>query len=314
MDTFLEVLIFLPTFGAIIGYVCKWVAIRMLFAPSEFVGVGPIGWQGVVQRQAPKFANGVADTVERAGIRVEALLDKVDGDKVIETFGPALDAEAMGLLETVVETAKPGAWAEFAPAARDQMAEQLSNEGRRVGKVVLDELKPEIARAVDVRTLVVKQLSGENADTLAVLFQRIARNELRIVILYGAVLGFLIGLLEVGVWEVIEKWWLLPLVGAIDGLVNNWLAIQMIFRCTGVASPWRRSTTPSSPRSWRISRRAAAQGCARRSTGKHGCRRSSSSPIFVVSASSHRRAPRRSRRERRCSQASSASGCSDTVV
>ncbi len=230
MDRFIEVLIFLPTFGALIGYVCKWVAIRMLFAPSKFVGVGPIGWQGVVQRQAPKFANGVADTVEQAGVAVEALLAKVDTQMVVEKFGPALDAEAMGLLETVVEAAKPGGWAEFAPAAREQMAGQLSSEGRRVGKVVLDELRPAIARSVDVRHLVVKQLSGENADTLAVLFQRIARNELRVVILYGAVLGFFIGLLEVGVWELIEKWWLLPLVGAIDGLVNNWLAIQMIFR------------------------------------------------------------------------------------
>ena len=32
MHSFLEILIFLPTVGAIIGYVCKWVAIRMMFA------------------------------------------------------------------------------------------------------------------------------------------------------------------------------------------------------------------------------------------------------------------------------------------
>lgn len=230
MHSLLEILIFLPTFGALIGYVCKWVAIKMLFAPSKFVGIGPIGWQGVVQRRAPKFASGVADTVTRAGIEVDKLVDKIDGAAVAEQFGPILDREAMALLETVVEEVKPGGWAEFAEPMREMMVEQLGAEGRRVGALLVDEMRMDVAKAIDVREIVMKQLSGENADKLARLFQRIARNELRIVIWYGAVLGFFIGLFEVGFYAVLEKWWILPLVGAIDGLVNNWLALQMIFR------------------------------------------------------------------------------------
>lgn len=230
MLSFLQILIFLPTFGALIGYVCKWVAIRMLFAPSKFVGIGPIGWQGVVQRRAPKFADGIADTVAKAGIEVEALVDKLDGASIAEQFGPVLDREALSLLETVVEEIKPGGWAEFAEPMREMMVEQLGVEGRRVGSLLVDEMKLDVARAIDIRTVVVKQLSGENADKLATLFQRIARNELRVVIWYGAVLGFFIGLIEVVFYAVLEKWWLLPLVGVIDGLVNNWLALQMIFR------------------------------------------------------------------------------------
>ncbi|MFO0697068.1 MAG: hypothetical protein U0230_26070 [Polyangiales bacterium] len=230
MHSFLSILIFLPTVGAIIGWVCKWVAIRMLFAPSQYVGIGPIGWQGVVQRRAPKFAAGVADTVATAGISVDKLIEKVDGAAIADHFGPILDAEAEKLLETIVETVKPGGWTEFAGPAREQMAEQLGVEGRRVGAVLVDELRPHLIETIDVKKLVVKRLSGENADHLAALFQRIARHELRIVIYYGAVLGFFIGLVEVGFYAWLEKWWLLPIVGAIDGVVNNWLAIQMIFR------------------------------------------------------------------------------------
>lgn len=230
MDSFIEILIFLPLFGAFIGWVCKLVAIRMLFAPSKFVGIGPIGWQGVVQRQSGKFAGGVADTVEHAGIDVSLLVHGIDGHQVAEELAPVLATEAEALLETIVETIQPGGFASMAPEAREQMAEQLVNESKRVAGVAFEELKPDIAAAVDIRALIIKQLSGDNADTLAVLFQRIARNELRIVILYGAVLGFLIGLVEVGFYVWLERWWLLPLVGAIDGLVNNWLAIQMIFR------------------------------------------------------------------------------------
>jgi uncharacterized membrane protein YheB (UPF0754 family) len=95
---------------------------------------------------------------------------------------------------------------------------------------VLPLARQQVADLVDVRSLVVKQLSGRNADRLARLFQTVGARELRVVIYYGAVLGFMIGLLEVGFYAALERWWLLPLIGAIDGLVNNWLAIQMIFR------------------------------------------------------------------------------------
>jgi uncharacterized membrane protein YheB (UPF0754 family) len=42
-------------------------------------------------------------------------------------------------------------------------------------------------------------------------------------------MGFFIGFLQVGFYVSFERWWLLPIIGAFDGLVNNWLAIQMIF-------------------------------------------------------------------------------------
>ena len=70
------------------------------------------------------------------------------------------------------------------------------------------------------------QLSGENADKLARLFQRIARNELRIVIWYGAVLGFFIGLFEVGFYAVLDR---------DAGYASHWYATRGdVLRCRTV--------------------------------------------------------------------------------
>lgn len=32
--------------GGLVGYLTKLVVIEMIFAPLEFRGVGPVGWQG----------------------------------------------------------------------------------------------------------------------------------------------------------------------------------------------------------------------------------------------------------------------------
>ncbi len=230
MNNFIVILLSLPLVGALIGYVCKWLAIKMLFYPSNFVGVGPLGWQGVVQRRAPKFAAGVAETVASTGISVEALLSRIDPKEVAELSGPMLDALAPELVRTLIEEVKPGAYEQMPVEVRNGLVAQLRQQGRTLIAALATSLRPVIVDVIDVKRVVVAQLSGPNADRLARLFQRVGRRELQVVIYYGAVLGFLIGLLEVGGYAVLEKWWLLPIIGAVDGLVNNWLAIQMIFR------------------------------------------------------------------------------------
>ena len=52
--------------AAIIGYVTKLVAIRMMFQPLEFVGIRPyLGWQGIVPRRAARMASIAVDTMTR---------------------------------------------------------------------------------------------------------------------------------------------------------------------------------------------------------------------------------------------------------
>ena len=60
-------------FAAAIGYVTKVVAIHMMFAPLEFVGIKPfLGWQGIVPRKAEKMAGIGGDGVIRV-IRTAAM-------------------------------------------------------------------------------------------------------------------------------------------------------------------------------------------------------------------------------------------------
>ncbi len=230
MHSFVSILIFLPIVGALIGYTCKWFAIRMLFAPSKFRGIGRIGWQGVVQRRAPKFANGVADTVAEAGITVEAMLSRITDGDIRDHVQPLVAQLAPGALDAGLDALNPGVSLLLPSSVKTQLIAQVTREAERIFMAVAPQARTIVVNSVDLRAMVVRQLSGSNADRLARLFQTVGARELRVVIYYGAVLGFLIGLLEVGFYTVLERWWLLPLIGALDGLVNNWLAIQMIFR------------------------------------------------------------------------------------
>jgi uncharacterized membrane protein YheB (UPF0754 family) len=220
--------IYLPVAGALIGLATKWAAIKLMFHPAKFIGVGPIGWQGIVQRRSPKFAAGVADTVTGGALSMDDLLERVDGADLAAVVRPAIDDHASDLAAALLDAAGTGAGA--LPGAQTELAEALPDHAERLVRDAVPVLGPVVGRHLDVRALVVDLLSGANADRLARLTQHVAGRELQWVIWYGGILGFGIGAVGVLPAAFLERWWILPMVGAADGLINNFLAIQMIFR------------------------------------------------------------------------------------
>lgn len=220
--------IYLPVAGALIGLATKWAAIKLMFHPAKFIGVGPIGWQGIVQRRSPKFAAGVADTVTGGALSMDNLLERVDGADLAAIARPAFEEHAAGLSAALLHAARTGAGA--SPSALTELAEALPDHADRLMRDAVPRLGPVVGRHLDVRALVVELLSGENADRMARLTQHVAGRELQWVIWYGGILGFGIGVVGILPAAFLERWWILPIVGAADGLINNFLAIQMIFR------------------------------------------------------------------------------------
>ena len=78
--------------------------------------------------------------------------------------------------------------------------------------------------------MVTDELSGENVTRLSNLTQKIGKAEFKFIEIYGGVFGLIVGIGQVFVWEAMQTWWLMPIVGVFVGLATNYLAIQMIFR------------------------------------------------------------------------------------
>ncbi len=224
----LAIFVILPLLGAVIGYTTKWVSVRLLFWPRRWIGIGPFGWQGVVQRRSPKFATGIAEMLVEV-VPVTDVVGRIDVARFVDVLADSLRPRLDAAAPAVVGALSPGTWDTMAPQAQEMVATMISSEANAALAEIAEAVVPALEK-VDISPLIVEMLSGENADRLSDLVQGIAAHELRTVIRYGAVVGFVVGLAEAVLYLVFERWWLLPLVGAIDGVVNNYMGIQMIFR------------------------------------------------------------------------------------
>jgi uncharacterized membrane protein YheB (UPF0754 family) len=225
----LAVFAVLSLVGAAIGFSTKWTSVQLIFKPARYVGIGPIGWQGVVQRRSPAFALGVAGTL-REVLPLDEVLARVDPDEIAVLMADALAPRLDELVPQVLEAIAPGAWDGAPEHVRQMLDAVLRQELVQAIAEVVTVARPEVVEHLDVDAIVVELLSGDNADRLARLVQTIAAQELRTVIRYGAVVGFFVGIAEAVVYLLFHHWWLLPAIGALDGLLNNWMGIRMIFR------------------------------------------------------------------------------------
>lgn len=218
-----------PPITAFIGYITNWAAIKMMFHPAQPWGIGPLKWQGIVYRMGDKFAGEIAKTTSQvltpadlvARLDLPGLLERLQAehpDHVDAVVGEALDVVA------------PGMWAAAAPEARTQLQTMLLAQSETAVARSMDDLGPRLGELLDLEHLVVSELTGPNTERLARVAQEIGGKELRFVELYGGILGFLVGLVQVALYGVFGIWWTMPIVGFLVGLGTNWLAIQMIFR------------------------------------------------------------------------------------
>ena len=231
MPELLSLFISVPLITAIIGWLTNWAAVKMIFYPETFVGIGPIGWQGILYKQGDKFAGGVADMVDKNLLSAREIAERIDLGGLQELIGAHLEPEIPELCRALgEELVAEGAWEKLPDAVRELICAQVAEQTRLIGGELFVELRARADELIDLHSLTFRQLSGENVSRLARLTKRIGQSEFKFIEYYGGVFGLIIGLVQAAVWTAMQTWWLLPLVGIVVGVVTNWLAIQMIFR------------------------------------------------------------------------------------
>jgi uncharacterized membrane protein YheB (UPF0754 family) len=219
----------IPLITAFIGYITNWAAVKMVFYPAVPWGVGPLKWQGIVYRLAPKFAAEIATTTGHI-LSPEDMVERLDSPGLVQRLIAAHPSEIDAMLAEALDVISAGTWDAMAPEARDQVRTLILGQMEQsVGQAILamGERSDEL---IDLDRLMVEELSGPNADRLARVAQEVGQRELRFIELYGGVFGFIVGVVQAAAYSVFGQWWTMPIVGALVGLGTNWLAIQMIFR------------------------------------------------------------------------------------
>ncbi|WP_375170013.1 DUF445 domain-containing protein [Marinobacter sp.] len=214
--------------AAVVGWFTNWLAIQMSFYPVQFMGVGVIGWQGVIPRKAEKMAHICIDrTLQQFG-DLNSVYRKLEPQRIVEQIISQVTPRLDEYIDEVMYEIQPVLWDNLPLFLRRRIYQWAREQLPSRVEELVEDFGDDLDDLVDLKALLSRELV-QHPDLMNRIFKQAGAVELQSVINRGAVIGGLLGAALVPLWTRYPEPWLLPLGGFAVGFVTNWIAINLIF-------------------------------------------------------------------------------------
>lgn len=214
--------------AAVVGWFTNWLAIQMSFYPVQFMGVGVIGWQGVIPHKAEKMAHICIDrTLQQFG-DLNSVYRKLEPQRIVEQIISQVTPRLDEYIDEVMYEIQPVLWDNLPLFLRRRIYQWAREQLPSRVEELVEDFGDDLDDLVDLKALLSRELV-QHPDLMNRIFKQAGAVELQSVINRGAVIGGLLGAALVPLWTRYPEPWLLPLGGFAVGFVTNWIAINLIF-------------------------------------------------------------------------------------
>ncbi len=242
----------IPVFTGVIGFLINWSGLWMLFSPVRFHGFkvpglrelasvlprklqevpgllqGGIGWQGIVPARAAKMGSIAVDkAIAKLGTPGE-FYQQLEPEKIAEHIVRMFRPEIPQLVDEVMRQEHPRLWRDLPRPVRDAVIERVQAQLPEVVGKVTDEIGVHIDQLLDPKIMVIDHFRN-NPDLVVRIFRDFGQRELNLMVAFGFVFGFLLGIPVAVVDSLAHQWWLLPILGVVVGWTTNALGMWLIF-------------------------------------------------------------------------------------
>jgi uncharacterized membrane protein YheB (UPF0754 family) len=188
----------MPLFGLVTGWVTDWAALKLVFAPKfprRYLGV--FTWQGLFYKHRDEFTDLYADLVARQVITPRNLIEGVLRGPMSDRLFALIERSLSEELDRQVGSARPlvvlavgsTGYQQVKDLVADLVLQRLPETAQRLEAYAED--------ALDIRATVVSKMREMSQDEFEQLLRPAFQQDEWKLIATGAVLGFLVGELQV---------------------------------------------------------------------------------------------------------------------
>ncbi len=190
-------IIAIPIISGFIGWFTNWIAIKMLFHPKQpkrFLG---ITIHGIFPKRQRQFADKLGKLVSEELLSFRDIESKITSPENIQKLMPDVEEHIDHFLRVKLK--------EVMPMISMFIGDKTVNELKTVFMSELETLFPQILKKymvnleqqLNLEKIVVEKVAAFSSDKLEDVLVQIMSKEFRFVEIIGAVLGFIIGVLQV---------------------------------------------------------------------------------------------------------------------
>ena len=189
----------LPVIAAAIGWGTNHLAVRMLFHPREERRILGLRVQGVFPKRQQALAEKLGQLVARELFSMEDVRRHLQGDEFVAHVTKVIETKVDEFLQNNLMEAIPMAamflGSDMVDKIKHVLVDCLARAVPELGELFIGHLE----KNMDVEAVVREKVAAFSSDKLEAMLLGIMQREFRFIEGVGAVLGFVIGLVQLGI-------------------------------------------------------------------------------------------------------------------
>lgn len=188
----------LPVIGAVTGWVTNWVAVKMLFHPKEPKNFILFKVHGVFPKRQKVLAEKLGHIVASELFSIDDIVGKMksaDNTEVLKFVEEKID----NFINVKLSSSMPMLAMFLNDDIKNKIKNTLLTEIEEVIPGVIDSYAEKLKNEVDIKAIVYEKVVNFSSDKLEDILVSIMKKEFKFIEVLGAVLGFLIGTIQL-VW------------------------------------------------------------------------------------------------------------------
>ncbi|MEA2157695.1 MAG: hypothetical protein QOD66_75, partial [Solirubrobacteraceae bacterium] len=145
-------------------------------------------------------------------------------DHIVSMFKPEVPA----IVDRNMRREQPGLWQNVPPRVKQAVYERVQEQLPGIVGQITDEIGEYIDQLLDPKLMVIDHFE-RNPALVNRVFKDVGQKELRLMVHFGFLFGFLFGIPVAIIDHFAHQWWLLPILGVIVGWTTNLLGMYVIF-------------------------------------------------------------------------------------
>lgn len=190
-------LLLIPVISAFIGWLTNWVAIKMLFHPKEPKKILGITFQGLFPKRQNVFAERLGKLVSNELISFSVIEEKVTNPANLDKMMPVLEGHIDDFLREKLKDKMPMISMFLGESTIQQFKSVFVEELKLIFPVMMKTYMETLQSELDLESIVIDKVKNFSSDKFEEILNQIMAKEFKFIEYIGAVLGFLIGLLQV---------------------------------------------------------------------------------------------------------------------
>ena len=187
----------IPFISAFIGWFTNWIAIKMLFHPRIPKKILGVTFHGIFPKRQAQFAEHLGKLVSKELISFTDIEEKITNPENLKKVMPLVDAHIENFLRNKLTATMPMISMFIGDKTIIQLKEVFMLELEQLFPELMKNYMGTLQQELDLEKIVTEKVAGFSSDKLEEVLNAIMSKEFRFVEIIGAVLGFLIGLLQV---------------------------------------------------------------------------------------------------------------------